>query len=218
MSEFTLIIGNKTYSSWSLRPWLAMKMARITFDEIVVPLRQADTAAAIARHSPSGKVPVLKHGERVIWESIAILEYLAEIVPNGGLWPADVAARAHARVVSAEMHAGFQALRSNMPMDVRASMPGRGINADVAKEVARVADLWRDCRARFGDGGPFLFGRFCNADAMWAPVVTRFETYGVPLDDKCREYCRTILDLAPMQEWYAAARAEPWVIPDYHKP
>ena len=210
MSEFTLIIGNKNYSSWSLRPWLAMKMAGVTFDEIVIPLRRPETAAAIARHSPAGKVPILKHGARVIWESIAILEYLGEMLPNEHLWPADVAARAHARVISAEIHAGFQALRSNMPMNLRASKPGRGLNPDVARDVARVTDIWRDCRARFGGDGPFLFGRFGNADAMWAPVVTRFETYGVALDEACRAYSRAILDLAPMREWYAAGRAEPW--------
>lgn len=156
MSEFTLIIGNKNYSSWSLRPWLAMKVAGITFEEVVIPLRQPETAAAITRHSPAGKVPILKHGARVLWESIAILEYLAEMLPNERLWPADVAARAHARVISAEMHAGFQALRSNMPMDVRTSKPGRGMNPDVAKDIARITDIWHDCRARFGGEGPFL--------------------------------------------------------------
>lgn len=218
MSEFTLVIGNKTYSSWSLRPWLAMKMAGVVFEEVVVPLRRPETAADIARHAPAGRVPVLKHGARVIWESIAILEYLAEMLPNEHLWPLDVAARAHARAVSAEMHAGFQALRTNMPMDVRSSMPGRGMTPEVAKDIARIADIWSDCRTRFGAEGPFLFGRFSNADAMFAPVVTRFETYGVALGNECRDYGRTILDLAPMQEWYAAARAEPWVIADYHQP
>jgi glutathione S-transferase len=215
VSAFTLVIGNKAYSSWSLRPWLAMKMAGVPFEEIVIPLRRPETTAEIARHSPAGKVPILKHGARMIWESIAILEYLAEMLPNEHLWPVEVAARAHARAVAAEMHAGFQPLRANMPMDVRASKPGRGMNAEVEKDIARVTDIWRDCRARFGDGGPFLFGRFCNADAMYAPVVTRFETYGVAVDDDCREYCRTILALAPMREWYAAAQAEPWSIADY---
>ncbi len=184
MSEFTLVIGNKNYSSWSLRPWLAMKMAGVTFEEIVIPLRRPDTAAAIARHSPAGKVPVLKHGARVVWESIAILEYLAEMLPNERLWPADVAARAHARAVSAEMHAGFQALRSHMPMNVRASKAGRGMNGDVGKDIARINAIWRDCRGQFGSEGPFLFGRFCNADAMWAPVVTRFEIWRKRVGDQ----------------------------------
>ncbi|MFO1126914.1 MAG: glutathione S-transferase family protein [Rhodospirillales bacterium] len=209
MSEFTLVIGTKSFSSWSLRPWLAMKMAGVNFEEIVIPLRRPETAAAIARHSPGGKVPVLKHGTRVIWESIAILEYLAEMLPNERLWPVDVAARAQARCISAEMHAGFQALRTNMSMDLRASAPGQGMTPEVAQDIARITHIWRECRERFGAEGPFLFGRFCNADAMWAPVVTRFETYGVELDDVCRAYCRTILDLVPMREWYAAARAEP---------
>ncbi|MFO1155023.1 MAG: glutathione S-transferase family protein [Rhodospirillales bacterium] len=217
MSEFVLVIGNKNYSSWSLRPWLAMKMAGLVFEEIVIPLHQPETATSIARHSPAGKVPVLKHGARVIWESIAILEYLAELLPNEHLWPADIAARAHARVVCAEMHAGFQALRSNLPMYVRASKTGRAMKPEVAKDIARITAIWHDCRARFGSQDPFLFGRFSNADAMWAPVVTRFATYGVTLDDESQIYCRAILALPPMREWYAAARAEPWSI-DYDQP
>lgn len=212
MSDYTLVIGNKAYSSWSLRPWLAMRMAGVTFTEIVIPLRRPETAAAIRAHSPAGKVPVLKHGTRVIWDSLAILEYLAEMLPGAPLWPADVAARALARAVAAEMHAGFQALRTHMPMNVRARKPGRGMTAAVAADIERIAAIWRDCRAHYGGGGPFLFGQFTHADAMYAPVVTRFETYGVALDPALAGYCRAILDLAPMREWYAAAAAEPWRI------
>jgi glutathione S-transferase len=214
MSDFTLVIANKNYSSWSLRPWLAMRMAGIAFDEIIIPLRQPESRAAILAHSAAGQVPVLKHGERTIWESIAILEYLAELFPAAKLWPEDEAARAHARCVAAEMHAGFRPLRMNMPMNVRASKPGHGMNPEVAADIARIGQIWRECRARYGAAGPFLFGAFSNADAMYAPVVTRFTTYGVALDDIGQAYCRTILDLPPMVEWYAAGKAETWSIPD----
>jgi glutathione S-transferase len=215
MSELTLVIANKAYSSWSLRPWLALMHAGVMFEEIVIPLRRPETADAIARHTPAGKVPVLRHGEVIIWESIAILEYLAELFPDAGLWPAERAARAHARTVSAEMHAGFTALRSNMPMNVRASLPGRGRTPEVARDVARITALWRDCRARFGDGGPFLFGAFGNADAMFAPVVTRFQTYGVELDPVSQAYADAVLHHPAMRAWYQGAHGEEWVIGDY---
>lgn len=217
MSDLVLVIANKAYSSWSMRPWLALKMAEAPFEEIVIPLRQETTAAAIAGHSPAGKVPVLHHGTTTVWDSLAILEYLAEHLPFAGLWPADRQARAVARAVSAEMHSGFGALRSNMPMNVRATLHGRGRAAGVDADLARIGALWTDCRARFGDGGPFLFGRFCNADAMYAPVATRFRTYGIEaeLDDAGRAYVATLLELPPVREWYAAAHAEPWVIADY---
>ncbi len=215
MSEFTLVIANKNYSSWSLRPWLAMRMAGIAFDEIVIPLRQPETKAAILAHSAAGLVPILKHGGHRIWESIAILEYLAERFPAAQLWPEDPAARAHARSISAEMHAGFRALRINMPMNVRASKPGQGMTPEVAVDIARICEIWRDCRERYAAAGPLLFGRFSNADAMYAPVVTRFATYGVFLDDVSKAYCQTIRETPPMVEWYAAGAAEPWSIPDY---
>jgi glutathione S-transferase len=175
MSTYTLVIGNKNYSSWSLRPWLAMKMAGASFQEIVIPLRQQTTAADIARHSPAGKVPVLHDGEITVWESIAILEYLSEAMPEARLWPKDQEARAVARAVSAEMHAGFVALRTHMPMNIRASKPGRGRTPEVEMDIRRIVTLWEDCRARFGEGGPFLFGGFSNADAMYAPVVTTLQ-------------------------------------------
>ncbi len=215
MSEFTLVIGNKNYSSWSLRPWVAMRMAGITFEEIVIPLRQPDTKTSILAHSPAGLVPILKHAGRTIWESIAILEYLAELLPAAKLWPEETGARAHARSVSAEMHAGFRELRINMPMNIRASKPGQGMTPEVAVDIARICDIWGDCRSRYGAGGPFLFGHFTNADAMYAPVVTRFATYGVFLDDVSQAYCRAILETPAMVEWYAAGKAEPWSIPDY---
>lgn len=217
VSDLVLVIANKAYSSWSMRPWLALKMTETPFEEIVVPLRQKTTAAAIAVHSPAGKVPVLHHGTTTVWDSLAILEYLAELLPFAGLWPVDRQARAVARAVSAEMHSGFGALRSDMPMNVRAILHGRGRAAGVDADIARIGVLWRDCRARFGDGGPFLFGRFCIADAMYAPVATRFRTHGVEpeLDDVGRAYVATLLELPPVLEWYAAAHAEPWVIAEY---
>lgn len=213
MVDFTLVIGNKNYSSWSLRPWLAMRQAGIPFREALVPLSREESAAAIASHSPSGKVPALKHGARVIWDSLAILEYVAETVPEAGLWPEDKEARAVARAVAAEMHSGFPALRRHMPMNLRKSLPGRGRAPGVAEEIERIGAIWRDCRGRFGEGGgPFLFGRFTNADAMYAPVVTRFATYAVELDDLGRAYRDAVLGMPALAEWYAAARAEPWVI------
>ena len=212
MSAFTLVIGNKNYSSWSLRPWLAMKMAGVAFEELVIPLRQDATVAEIARHSPGGKVPSLRHGELVVWESIAILEYAAEAFPEARLWPRQREARAVARAVSAEMHAGFAALRTHMPMNIRGSIPGRDRTPEVEKDIRRIVAVWEDCRARFGEGGPFLFGGFGNADAMYAPVVTRFTTYGVALEGAARAYADAILALPPMREWFAAANAEPWTI------
>ncbi len=215
MVDFTLVIGNKNYSSWSLRPWLAMRQANIPFHEALVPLSREESAAAIASHSPSGKVPALKHGTRVIWDSLAILEYIAEEVPEARRWPEDREARAVARAVAAEMHSGFPAVRRHMPMNLRKSLPGLGRGPGVEREIARISALWRDCRERFGEpggGGPFLFGPFTNADAMYAPVVTRFHTYVVELDEIAGAYRDAILDLPALAEWYAAAREEPWVI------
>ena len=212
MSGFTLVIGNKNYSSWSLRPWLAMKMAGVEFAEVVIPLRRDATATEIARHSPGGKVPALRHGDLVVWESIAILEYIAEAFPEARLWPEQRQARAVVRAVSAEMHAGFVALRTHMPMNIRGSKAGRGRTPEVEKDIRRIVALWEDCHARFGAGGPFLFGAFGNADAMYAPVVTRFNTYGVALEGLARAYADAILALPPMREWFAAAAAELWTI------
>lgn len=215
MDKLTLVIANKAYSSWSLRPWLALKHVGAAFEEVVIPLRLPETAASIARWSPAGKVPVLRHGAVTVWESIAIIEYLAELFPEAHLWPADPVARAYARTISAEMHAGFVPLRSNMTMNLRRRLPGRGRSAEVEKDIARITAMWRDCRARFGHSGAFLFGAFSNADAMYAPVVTRFETYGVDLDAECRAYADAVLGLPAMQAWYADAAAEPWTIAEY---
>ncbi|HEY0721707.1 MAG TPA: glutathione S-transferase family protein [Gammaproteobacteria bacterium] len=208
MSALTLVIGNKNYSSWSMRPWLVLRQAGIPFEELRIPLYTPDTSAALARWSPSGKVPVLHDGELVVWDSLAICEYLAERYPDKGLWPADAAARAVARSVSAEMHAGFAELRSALPMNSRRHITGRAINEGGRSDIARVTAIWNSCRSRFGAGGPFLFGGFTIADAMFAPVVLRFATYGVVLEGAARAYADAITSLPAIQEWLAASREE----------
>jgi glutathione S-transferase len=208
MAELTLVIGNKNYSSWSLRAWLTLKQAGAAFDEIRIPLDTPDTHAQILQHSPSGRVPALHHGSLTIWESIAICEYIAELFPDRHLLPTDPAARAIARTVSAEMHAGFVPLRQYMPMDCRARRPGEGKLPGVQENIDRITHLWRTCRQQFGSQGDFLFGHFTFADAMYAPVVSRFVTYGVSLDSVCQAYADAIWALPAMQEWLTAAEAE----------
>jgi glutathione S-transferase len=210
-----LVIANKAYSSWSLRPWLALTVAGIPFEELVIPLRQADTASRILAHSPSGKVPCLIDGGTVVWESLAILEHLAERFPDQQLWPADRAARAHARAIAAEMHAGFMALRQACPMDVTRRFAPRERGPEVAADAARIGAIWREARQRFGAGGPFLYGAFSAADAMYAPVATRFWSYGIPLDAVAQAYVDAILALPAFKSWQASALAEPWVIAEY---
>jgi glutathione S-transferase len=204
--DIVLVIGDKAWSSWSLRPWLAAKVANIPFREVNVRLRQADTGGEIARHSPSGRVPVLKRGALTVWDSLAICEYLAELAPQARLWPEEAGARAMARSVSAEMHSSFQALRKEFPMDFHARIHGAEPSEQVRKDIARIAALWRETRAAFGAGGPFLFGAFTIADAMYAPVATRFRTYGVGLaafgdDGTGAAYVETLLAMPEMQEW-----------------
>ena len=216
MADLTIYLGNKNYSSWSLRPWLVLKQFGLAFEEIVIPLYEATSRETILRHSPSGRVPALRHGEIVIWESLAICEYLAEILPEAGLWPDDPGARSLARAVSAEMHAGFQALRSHLPMNVRSTFPDRGVTPEVQADINRVLAIWRDCRGRFGaSAGDFLFGHFTIADAMYAPVVTRFRTYRVEIESQAAAYCDTIMALPAMEAWIAAARNEPMIVDRY---
>lgn len=219
MADFTLVIGNKNYSSWSLRGWLMARAAGIEFEEIVVPLDLPDTQASIRKYSPSGRVPVLLHRGLAVWESLAIAEYLNDIRPEAGLWPASASARAHARSISTEMHAGFMELREKMPMNIRASMPGKGMTTAVRAEIERITSMWRDCRKRFAGAAPrddgFLFGGFCAADAMYAPVVTRLRTYGVAMDTDTDAYCKAVLAWPPMKEWVDAAGNEPWLIEKY---
>jgi len=216
MDALTLIIGNKNYSSWSLRPWLVLKQAGIPFIEHRIPLYHAPNwREQVLEHSPSGLVPALRHGAVKIWDSLAICEYLAERFPEKQLWPADPATRAEARAVSAEMHSGFMALRQNMFTNIRRRMPTRGRTPEVAADIARVTTIWNDCRRRYAANGPYLFGRFSIADAMYAPVALRFQTYVVSVDGAAGEYMRTLLALPALQEWVAAAYAEKENIPHY---
>ena len=209
MARFTLVVGSKNYSSWSLRAWIGARATGIEFDEVVVPLDTATTRESLLSHSPAGLVPVLKDGAITIWESLAILEYLAEAAPEKHLWPADVPARAHARTVSLEMHAGFMALRQACPMNCRKRCETFELTAETRADVERISALWRDCRTRFGGGGEFLFGAFTNADAMYAPVVSRFVTYGVALDPPNQAYADAVMALPAMQDWISAGAAEP---------
>ncbi len=208
----TLVIGNKNYSSWSLRPWIAMKAAGIAFAETVISLEAPDFKERIVALSPTGKVPVLIDNNVHVWESLAILEYLADKFPNAGLWPAAAAARAHARSLAAEMHAGFVPLRRHCPMNVRRPVTPRELTPEVWEDVQRIEEMWADCRARFGKGGPFLFGAFGAADAMYAPVVSRLHTYGIEVGAAARAYMQAVMALPAWAEWAAAARQEPWVL------
>jgi glutathione S-transferase len=214
-NELHLIIGNKAYSSWSMRPWFALKVQGLAFKETVLPLFEPETSAFVKKYSGAGKVPVLVHGGITVWDSLAILEYLADAFFDKQWWPTDPHARAVARSVSAEMHSGFQPLRQNMGMNTRKSYPGRGMTPEVQDNIDRIQALWNDCRKKFGGGGPFLFGAFSNADAMYAPVVTRFKTYGVKLDPVSQAYCDAMQALPAMKEWYADAAKETWVIEKY---
>jgi len=212
MPDLGLIIGNKNYSSWSLRPWLALKVAGIPFREQVIPLYLEDSKPRLLAVSPAGKVPVLRSGELLVWESLAICETVAEMFPEKELWPSARDARGHARAVSHEMHAGFSALRSEMTMNLRLRKrvsPAPATRADIDRIVA----IWDDCRLRYGQEGEFLFGRFSIADAMYAPVVGRFETYGVDLVGPSADYAATIRALPAYQEWCATGREERWTAP-----
>lgn len=208
MTAYTLVLGNKTYSSWSLRGWLAARMAGIAFDEVVIPLRKPETRAAILGYSPAGTVPTLLVDGAPVWDSLAIAEYLAETFPDKGLWPSDPVARRVARCVTAEMHAGFRNLRMALPMDLGRHYPAHQVSAEVQADIDRIQAIWRDCRGRFGKGGSFLFGKASIADAFYAPVVTRFRTYDVKLDPACAAYCEAVTAWPLMQEWAAAAAEE----------
>ncbi len=206
-----LVIGNKNYSSWSFRPWLAMKVAGIAFEETVISLEAKDFKARVLAVSGAGRVPVLIDGVTHIWESLAILEYLAEKFPAAGLWPRDAAARADARAISSEMHAGFQSLRRHLPMNVWRPVKSRALDDGAKADVTRIDTIWSDCRAH--SGGPFLFGAFGAADAMYAPVVWRFHTYAVEVSASARAYMDAMMALPAWREWRDAARRETWVLP-----
>jgi glutathione S-transferase len=214
-----LILANKLYSSWSMRPYMLFKGLGIPFTDLVIPMAMADTKTKMLEHAPTGKVPALRHGDILIWESLAIFEYAAETWPEAGVWPTDKAARAHARTISSEMHAGFQALRSNCPVNLHAIFKWKDYSAEVHADVARIEAMWADCRERFGKsadrGGPFLFGAFSGADAMYAPVVTRLEHYQWKVSPETRGYMDAVLAHPAFVAWRDDAHREPWHLTRY---
>jgi glutathione S-transferase len=209
-----LVIGNKNYSSWSMRPWIAMKVAGIAFDEEVISLNAADFKARVTKISGTGKVPALADDGVHVWESLAILEYLGEKFPRADLWPSEPAARAHSRAIAAEMHAGFVPLRRHLPMNMWRPVLRRELTPEVQSNVRRIEAIWTDCRTRHGADGPFLFGAFGAADAMYAPVVSRFHTYAVEVGSAARAYMDAVMALPAWREWRTAALVEPWVLPE----
>ena len=213
MPELKLIIGNRNYSSWSLRAWLAMRQAGLAFSEEMVPLDQPETRDRLWGYSAAGRVPVLYHGDLIVWDTLAIIEYLAETFPEHPQWPADTQARALARSVSAEMHAGFASLRCEIPMNIRAD--GRQVKLTDAAEadVARILELWQSCLDRRDADGPYLFGPFCAADAMFAPIVSRFRTYGIVLTPDLQDWSDAVWTTQGMSWWRAASEQESWTIP-----
>ena len=208
MPQLALVIGNKNYSSWSMRPWVLLRQAGIEFEEIALRFDDAARVPGSERYSPTRKVPVLLVDGEPVWDSLAICETLAEMFPAKRLWPAQARARRIARAACAEMHSGFTQVRSAMPMNIRASHPGKGMSEGVRRDIDRIAELWRDCRARFGSGGPMLFGEFGVPDAYYAPVVMRFVTYAPALPQDARAYVQAVLELRAVREWMDAARKE----------
>ena len=208
-----LVIGNKNYSSWSMRPWLALRASNIAFDEVFIPLYTgAADKQRILGFTHSGKVPALIDGDVTIWDSLAIIEYAAERFPDARLWPEDRAWRAHARSISAEMHSGFAALRNECGMNLHRPVGAIALSAEARTDIARVQQIWIECRARYGKSGPFLFGSFGGADAMFAPVVHRFRTYAIPVEPEVKAYMDTMMALPAFQEWTSAGLAETLVI------
>ena len=215
MHRPTLVIGNKNYSSWSLRPWLLLRQAGIDFEELRLPLDTPAFRRDIHQYSPSGKVPVLRHGELVVWDSLAICEYASETWLDGRGWPEARQARAHARAAACEMHSGFAALRTQLPMNCRRRPDAYRWDAEAGRDIERVQALWRGLRRDHGAGGDFLCGGFGIVDAMFAPVVVRFRAYGVELDAGLRGYADAVLALPAMREWLASAEQEAESIPKY---
>jgi len=211
-----IVVGNKNYSSWSLRAWLMLKKTRQPFEEVVIGLDRPDTAENIRKYSPSGRVPVLLSGNLTVWDSLAIGEYLAETVPAAKLWPQDDEARANARSISAEMHSGFAALRTHCPMKMKERIQ-QDTPQEALDDAARVRAIWTSTRERHGQGGPFLFGAYTIADAMYAPVVSRFRTYGLPLTGEAAAYAEAVWNDPDFQIWYEAARSETLRVPKYEK-
>ena len=213
-----LVIGNKNYSSWSMRPWLALRANNIAFDEIFIPLYTGDAdKARILGFTRSGKVPCLIDGDVTVWDSLAIIEYVAERFPQARLWPEDRAGRAHARSISAEMHSGFAALRNECGMNLHRPVGAIKLSADARADIARVQQIWVECRERHAKSGPFLFGAFGGADAMFAPVVHRFRTYAIGLTLEVRDYMDAMMSLPAFQEWTRAGLAETIVIEKFEQ-
>ncbi len=217
MAQYTLWIGNKNYSSWSLRGWLMCKLAGIDFEEVLVRLDEPDRWGRMRMFTPSGRVPTLKDGDAggtpvLIWDSMAIGEYLAEKFPERKMWPSDPRARALARAVSAEMHSGFVALRSQLPMNMHRTKAPPTWDADAQRDIDRVQEIWRTCRTAHGAGGPYLFGALTLADCFYAPVVSRFTTYRVPMDGTASAYCEAMWEWPALDAWREAALKEPWLI------
>jgi len=208
-----LVIGNKNYSSWSMRPWLALRANNIAFEEVFIPLYTGEAdKKRILGFTPSGKVPTLVDGDVTVWDSLAIIEYSAERFPEARLWPEDRAGRAHARSISAEMHSAFVALRSECPMNLHRPVGAITLSADARADIARIQQIWTDCRERYGKSGPFLFGAFGGADAMFAPVVHRFRTFAIEVEPQVRDYMDTMTSLPAFQEWTRAGLAETLLI------
>lgn len=209
-----LVIGNKNYSSWSFRPWLAMKVASIPFEEEVIALDASDFKARLGAFSGNGKMPLLVDDNVHVWESLAILEYLAERFPSANLWPRDPTARARARAIAAEMHSGFAPLRRHLPMNMRRPVRRRELTPQAHANIQRIEAIWTDCRSQFGGNGMFLFGEFGAADAMYAPVVSRFHTYDIAIAAVCRAYMGAIMALPAWAQWHAGALAETGILPE----
>lgn len=208
MADLTLCIGSKNASSWSMRAWLALSHAGVGFEEVLIPLGGQGSRERILAYSPSGRVPVLRHGELIVWDSLAICEYLHELFPDAGLWPQDRAARAIGRAISAEVHAEFVAMRAAMPLDIRLRAPVRTWPAPVQADIDRVLTLWKNCRQRFSHKGPLLLGDFSIADAMYAPMVMRFLSHDIAVDRTLRAYMDAVVADPYVQQWVAAANVE----------
>jgi glutathione S-transferase len=212
-----LIIANKAYSSWSLRPWILLAHFHIPFEEVVIPMDRPDTRARMLEHSPTGKMPALRDGAVEVWESLAVIEYIAEKYPDKAIWPKAKAARAHARALAAEMHAGFPALRQHCPANFRRPVRRIALTPEVEADVRRLEAAWARARADFGKAGPFLFGRFSAADAMFAPVVNRLHTYDIPVGRQTRAFMDAIMALPAWKAWIGDAEAETWRIEKYDR-
>ncbi len=211
----TLVIGNKRYSSWSMRPWILMKEFEIRFEEIMVPLYREDSKSVLFEQSPAGKAPILRNGDMSVWDSLAITEYLADLYPDLPIWPRDLTTRAHARALACEMHSGFAALRNECCMNFGRAPRSLSLSETARADADRIDAAWRDALARYG--GPFLFGDFSAADAMFAPVVLRLESYMIPMSDEAQRYMNSIKSLASWREWSLSATGEEWRLPQFER-